>query len=127
MDEDDLESLIAAMLVLEREGDSLVLWHRTASASDILAHGWRDGGSAEGQRGALAIPEIGAGVYVSNRPLDAHEGTKGEQLLRIALQMSEAEIAEYEIVEESGDAPYREWCIPATVLNTRGRTTLMDE
>jgi hypothetical protein len=122
--DDELESVIAGMLVLEREGGALVLWHRTASAANILSHGWHDGGSADGQRGALAIAALGQGVYVSNRPLDCHEGAKGEQLLRVVLALSEGEISEYEIVEESGDATYREWCMPAAVLNARGRTAL---
>jgi hypothetical protein len=126
-DDDELEALLAQLLALKREGDALVLWHRTASASVILTGGWRDGGDAEGQRAALANPELGTGVYLSNRPLDSNEGAKGDQLLRIVLALTEQDIAAYEVIEESGESTYREWCIPAAVLNANGRTIEAEE
>ncbi len=118
---DQLEAQIAQMLVLHRDGEALVLWHRTPAAKEILADGWKDGGS-DGMRSAMAKPELGAGVYVSNRPLDSDEGTKGKELLRVLLAATEEAIAEFEIIEEG--KPYREWCLSAALLNQNATTEL---
>ena len=53
---------------------------------------------------------------MSDRPLDNSEGASGETLLQI--EVEEPLIAAYEWVKEG--KPYREWLIPATVLNRDG-------
>lgn len=119
----DLETLIRAMLVLHRLDGALVLWHRTPAATQILRGGFRDGGTDGGfilAGTSLAIE----GVFVSNRPLDSNEGAKGRELLRILLSLTEEAIADFEVVDESGESTYREWCIPAALLNANGRVEL---
>ena len=55
------------------------------------------------------------GVWISDQPLDANEGATGEQLLAIELNF---DINCYEVVEDK--STYREWCVPADLLNGAG-------
>ena len=59
---------------------------------------------------------------MSNRPLDNREGASGEALLQV--EVEEPLIAAYEWVAEG--KPYREWLIPADVLNGLGKVKLAD-
>jgi hypothetical protein len=61
-------------------------------------------------------------VWVSDRPLDNSEGASGETLLQI--EVAEPMIAAYEWVKEG--KPYREWLIPAAILNGAGQVKLAD-
>lgn len=106
---------------LDTENGALVLWHRTAAAAAILANGFRDN---HGFILAGTSVEL-SGVFVSDRPLDASEGAKGRDLLRVALDATEAEIDQYEIKDDEGT--YREWCVPAALLNERATVALVDE
>jgi hypothetical protein len=89
-----------------------------------------------GIEAALAITQIGfrdgtvffggmslTGIWVSNFPLSEMEGVKGDAVLEIALALRETEIANFEIIED--DKPYREWCIPARILNEKGAAILL--
>lgn len=90
-------------------------YHRTDSARDILAHGFRD------TTGYYLTVQEWSGVFLSDVPLDCNEGTKGEDLLEV--EINEAVIAEFEWEEE--DKPYREWCVPAAILNERATVRLL--
>jgi hypothetical protein len=59
------------------------------------------------------------GVFLSAVPLDCNEGAQGDQLLEIALPSQHA-ISDYELIEDG--KPYREWCVPARILNRYART-----
>ena len=59
---------------------------------------------------------------MSDRPLDNSEGASGETLLQV--EVEEPLIAAYEWIEEG--KPYREWLIPAAVLNKAGQVKLAD-
>lgn len=52
------------------------------------------------------------GVWISNEPLDWNEGARGEQLLVIEIDLH---IGPYEVLNP--EVGYREWCVPAAVLN----------
>jgi hypothetical protein len=54
-----------------------------------------------------------SGVWLSNIPLDENEGAKGDVLLRIDL---DTDVARFEWIEDG--KPYREWLIPASIVNT---------
>ncbi len=82
-----------------------------AAALAILAEGFRDG------TGSFMLEDFElCGVWVSADPLTANEGAWGDTVLEI--EIVESDIAEFEVIEEG--KPYREWCVPAAVLN-RGR------
>ena len=64
-----------------------------------------------------------SGVWVSDRPLDNSEGSSGDALLQITI--ADDLLAAFEWVEEG--KPYREWLVPAAVLNDAGTVRLFDE
>ena len=63
------------------------------------------------------------GIWVSSFPLSEREGPKGDMVLKIALPFPKTDIADFEVSEEC--KPYREWCIPASILNEKGVTVLL--
>jgi len=87
------------------------LYHRTASADAILREGFRDD---EGSYGFGTITL--RGVFLSNVPLDFNEGAKGDDLLAVEVP-DDLDLDNFELVQEG--APYREWCVPADLLNTQ--------
>jgi hypothetical protein len=91
------------------------LYHRTsaANAAQILRDGFRDSVGYY-----LTDDQKLVGVCLSDRPLDSNEGAWGDTLLRVELP-DQVDIAEYECVEDG--KPYREWLVPAELINTEGR------
>jgi hypothetical protein len=91
----------------------MIVFHRTTQAvtEQILRSGFRD------TTGRYLTNREWSGVWVSDRPLDNSEGASGDALLQI--EIAEPLIAAYEWVEEG--KPYREWLIPAAVLNKAGQ------
>jgi hypothetical protein len=63
-------------------------------------------------------------VFVADVPLDVNEGAKGDAVLGLALPDT-LDLDEWELVEDG--KPYREWCIPAQVLNTHAVVRLLSE
>jgi hypothetical protein len=96
----------------------VTLYHRTTedAARQILADGFGDG------EGCYLTENLYSGVWLSGRPLDANEGACGNTLLRVELTKGEHKIAEFEWIEDG--KPYREWLIPASLINECGTTTL---
>jgi len=104
----------------ENTDSLMIVYHTTteASAAEIALSGFRD------KTGTFGTELEWIGVFVSDKPLDVNEGAKESTVLRITLPVAEHELAPYEWVEEG--KPYREWCIPASLLN-RGTLQLDDE
>jgi hypothetical protein len=61
------------------------------------------------------------GVWISDRPLDGSEGTATPQVV-YELEVDEDLIRQYEWIEEG--KPYREWLVPASILNGAERRRL---
>jgi hypothetical protein len=55
------------------------------------------------------------GVWVSDVPLDESEGAKGHDVLQVELNVEPSTLESYEIIKDG--KPYREWCMPAAMLN----------
>src|SRR5437660_9450920 len=91
-------------------------YHRTTQekARSILENGFLDG------EGKFLTDRIWRGVWVSNRPLDSNEGAEGDVLLEI--RIPESEVTPFEWVEEG--KPYREFLVPARILNDKGIVVL---
>jgi hypothetical protein len=77
----------------------------TAAADEIMRHGFRDIETSVG-----TTPLWLAGVFVSDEPLAV---TEGDDVIEVVLPDSTP--LENELVE--ADRGYREWCVPAAVLN----------
>jgi len=95
----------------------MLYYHRTSqeNAQSILKNGFRDG------TGRYLTDRIWKGVWVSNRPLDPNEGAEGAALLEI--RIPESEMTPFEWAEEK--KPYREFLVPAHVLNEKATTILL--
>jgi hypothetical protein len=65
------------------------------------------------------------GVWLSDVPLGIQEGAQGDALLEVTMDLSESDLADYEWIEEG--KPYREWLIPAALINARMSVRLVDE
>src|SRR5215207_4871205 len=89
------------------------LFHATTAVAvaAILAEGFRD---STGRYGTAC--EF-TGVWLSGRPLDENEGTDGGEILEVLLDLPHSEIHLWEWVEEGGGSGYREFLIPAAVVN----------
>ncbi len=97
----------------------LVLYHRTTvkNANRILAHGFKDatGTYLTEQEWSGVPPQKFTGVWLSDQLLDINEGVPGDVVFVVTLDLSEAELDQYEWVEEG--KPYREWLVPAELVN----------
>ncbi len=95
----------------------LRFYHRTPWAEVIIRDGFRD------HEGFYMLGDMMLrGVFLSDVPLDANEGARGDELLEVSLP-AECDISGYEIIEEG--KPYREWCLPAELINRRGTVRLI--
>jgi hypothetical protein len=83
------------------------VFHRTSSGQQSIQGGFRDG------RGTYLTTKVWEGVWLSDVPLDPREGADGDDVLVIG--MPENVVEEYEWVEEG--KPYREFLVPAEVVN----------
>ncbi len=60
-------------------------------------------------------PKFQTGVFLSNTILNANDGLLINEPAIFVLDIPEKEISQYEWLNEQGS--YREWCIPAVVVN----------
>jgi hypothetical protein len=90
---------------------TITLYHRTSEdiARQIIAEGFRD------TTDYYLTTHLHTGVWVSDQPLDENEGASGNALMRIELAKEEHEIGSFEWIEDG--KPYREWLMPAALLN----------
>jgi hypothetical protein len=91
-------------------------------AAAILSHGFEDA------TGSYGTDFEYSGVWLSDRPLDCNDAGFSPAvnvLLEIELDLPEAEIADYEWIEE--DKGYREWLVPASILNRMARVRIVPE
>lgn len=89
----------------------MILYHRAPkdAVNAILEHGFKDGS------GHYLTTHTYSGVWLSNVPLDENEGACGDCLLEVLVELSDGEIAKYEWIEDG--KPYREFLVPASVVN----------
>jgi hypothetical protein len=93
------------------------VFHRTPNGQKIIDEGFRNG------EGTYMTGMMHKGVWLSDRPLCIFEGAKGEDLL--TLEIPDDVLAEYEWVQEG--PTYREFLIPAEMVNSYGPPNLCDE
>ena len=86
------------------------LYHRTFAAEAIIRNGFRDG-----EHNRLA-PGVQHGVWVYDAPLDEEQGALGNVLLVLS-GIPEAVVAEFEWDYLDRLSSYREFLVPAEVLN----------
>jgi hypothetical protein len=96
-------------------------FHTTPAAEEILRAGFRD---AEGSYGLTTLTL--RGVFVANIPVDCNEGAIGDQVLEILLP-GDVDLTNFELIDEGRHSAYREWCVPAELLNARAEARLLTE
>jgi len=94
------------------------LYHTTSSerADSIKAHGFRD---TEGSYGFVredGSPFYIRGVFLSDAPLGPNDGLLDASQVFV-IEIPERMIGPYELIEEGQGKGYREWCVPAEVVN----------
>ena len=99
----------------------MILYHRTEreAVESILKHGFRDG------TGHFLTENTHSGVWLSDRPLDENEGACGDTLLEVSTDLTEDELSEY--CWDEPDKPYREFLIPAAIINPRMTVRVVED
>jgi hypothetical protein len=95
----------------------MIYYHTTANACLIACDGFRDATRAFGG------VEL-TGVFLGDSPMDVNEGAKGVDVLQIKFP-DLIDVDAYELVEEG--KPYREWCVPAALINDHAEVTLLTD
>jgi len=85
------------------------VYHRTSgeAAAAIKEAGFRDA------EGTYLTRNVYRGVWFADQPLDINEGADGEVVFEV--EVPEPALSEYEWIEEG--KPYREFLVPAEVVN----------
>ena len=89
----------------------MIFYHRTPAAQAIVSGGFRDA------TGSYGFGIMLTGVWLADQPLDSNEGAKGEELLEVSVP-DEVDLSGFEFIED--EKGYREWCVPAALINARG-------
>jgi hypothetical protein len=100
----------------------LTLYHRTTAqaAKAIICGGFRDG------RGRYGFDIELEGVWLSNVPLDGNDFGHLDRDTLLAVELDYAAIRDLEVVEETGDRHYREWLVPASLINARRKVRILE-
>jgi hypothetical protein len=96
-------------------------YHTTEDPEQLLADGF-SGGIEDVLIGGILL----TGVWLADTPLDGNEGARGHEVLRVEFPDT-VDLGRYEIVEEDGDMGYREWYVPAALIDTHARVTWLSE
>jgi hypothetical protein len=86
------------------------LYHRTYAAEAILRDGFHD------SKADFLTLGVAPGVWVTDRPLDEQNGALGNVVLAVC-GVPEAEIAAFEWHRSRHPPPFRQFVIPAGILN----------
>jgi hypothetical protein len=102
----------------------VICYHTTDAANTILAEGFRD------TTGSYMLHDFElTGVWLADRPLNCNQGAKGDQVLRVELP-DDLELREIVELDEDGNPAiggYREWDVPAALINEHATVTLMSD
>jgi hypothetical protein len=106
------------------KGPMPTLYHRTTAeaAKAILDSGFHD------KRGHYGFDIEVEGVWLSDVPLDAGDFGplgQGEDGVLLAVTLDGQDLIDCEVVAEGNVGSYREWLVPAAVINARGRVRLV--
>jgi hypothetical protein len=97
----------------------MIYYHTTDAADAILRDGFRDA-TGSYMLGGFEL----TGVFLGDSPMDVNEGAKGDQVLQIKFR-DPIDVDAYELVEEG--KTYREWCVPAALINDHAEVTLLTD
>jgi hypothetical protein len=97
-----------------------MICYPTADAAEaILSSGFRDASGSY-----MCIGHEFTGVFLADQVMGINEGAKGDQVLRVEFN-DDTDLGDFEWIEE--EKPYREWCVPAALINEHAAVTLMSD
>ena len=104
-----------------KQNAGLICYHRTTAenAQAIVERGFKN------SAGYFLSNRTWSGVWLSARPLDIRADGEGDHLLMIRLDIPEPQLARWEWTAEWQS--YREWLIPAELINGFMTVTLVDQ
>ena len=104
-----------------KQNVGLILYHRTTAenARAIMESGFKN------SSGYFLSNRTWSGVWLSARPLDTRDDGEDDNLLMIRLDIPEQQLARWEWMAEGQS--YREWLIPAGLINGFMTVTLVDQ
>ena len=104
-----------------KQNGRLIFYHRTTAenARSIMENGFMN------SAGYFLGNRTWTGVRLSARPLAADDCTDGDVTLMIKLDMAEHQLARWEWTKEG--RTYREWVIPAPLVNSCMTVEMVDE
>lgn len=94
-------------------------YHTTNAAESILLDGFQDNSGSYGLEGVTLT-----GVFISDQPQDGSESVAGEEVLEVDLP-NHLNLDRYRLVEDG--KRFKQWCIPARLLNGFPRRLLAEE
>lgn len=105
-----------------------VLYHRTTigQARVIATEGFQDdkwsfiSHDPYAERDHIRL----VGVWLTDRPLTRDEGPEGDAVVEVTVRMGEDALSDYEVSGVLDDA--RLWVVPASVLNPRSHTRILE-
>ncbi len=97
----------------------MIYYHTTDAADEILRGGFRE---IIGSYGFATLDLTG--VFLGDSPMTINEGATGDQVLRVEIP-DDVDLRDFELIEDG--KPYREWCVPAALINTHATVTLMTD
>ena len=105
---------------MEQNG-RFIFYHRTTAekARSIIESGFRN------SSGYFLSNRTWTGVWLSSIPVDSERGADGDALLMVKLEIDEQELARWEWAAEG--RTYREWLIPANIINRCATFELVDQ
>jgi len=99
----------------------MITYHNCEDPEQLLSDGF-SGGIEDVLIGGILL----TGVRVADTPLDGNEGARGHEVLRVEFP-DEIDLDNFEIVGEGGGMGYREWYIPAGLIDTHARVRWLSE
>jgi hypothetical protein len=96
----------------------MILYHRTSKAEAVLSGGFQDA------FGSFIPDREWRGVWLSDNLLGPNEGAWGHGILAVDVTEIEIELPSYELVEQG--KPFREWLVPAALLNDKCSASLVE-
>ena len=102
------------------------LYHRTTAlaAQVILDSGFRDNRDNFGFVNEAGEPFELKGVWLSDVPLDGNDFGRDRETL-LAVTLDDHDLIDCEVLGEGNFQSYREWLVPAAVINARGKVRLV--
>jgi len=97
-----------------------MICYYTTDVADVILHD----GFREATVSYMIVGLELTGVWLGDGPMDINEGAKGDQVLRVELP-GDVDLTDFEVIEYG--KPYREWCVPAVLINTLATVTLMSD